>query len=437
MSAIHMKALSIFCLIALGAALVGCGGGSAGADIASTKTGSFINSPTKGIRYVASPSGLTGLTDENGRFSYRAGDTVTFSLQLGGSNLTLGSLTNPGAENSVLSLSVSGNGSSLAIAQLLETLDRSQLDGKMDVSEVTLPTNSALRSGLANALGKSTIPSEAITSIAASVQEFLNASGIRLKYGSVGVTANQALNNLAVNPVNRPLVESKVEAMQHDGISTILTIQDRPSFVNIITTRSGKTEYEGLFGVIRSNLEWDFRAPSTANSDYVKGGTYTLSNSNKTGNFTVSGNLGGGLFEMKSADSEAFTFTTYDNTYGDFGSSNAVILKTVTLNDVYGKTFRLIGGCGNGTDNVLTVNTSGVSSDSCGTELHGATWSTGPFDNVLRIKPNNGKNLFVGITRIEKSGQGGNLPSGATGSFIGVSNTNYNVQPLSMSFVIQ
>ena len=43
-------------------------------------TGSFVDSAVQGLRYQAEPSGLKGLTDADGNFRYRAGDTVTFYI---------------------------------------------------------------------------------------------------------------------------------------------------------------------------------------------------------------------------------------------------------------------------------------------------------------------------------------------------------------------
>ena len=68
-----------FTFIAVLALLTACGGGGGGDSTVATSSGVFVNSPTKGITYFASPSGLTGTTDENGTYSYKSGDTVTFS----------------------------------------------------------------------------------------------------------------------------------------------------------------------------------------------------------------------------------------------------------------------------------------------------------------------------------------------------------------------
>lgn len=47
---------------------------------APTSTGVFLDAPVQGLSYSGSPSNVSGTTDADGRFEYRDGDTVTFSL---------------------------------------------------------------------------------------------------------------------------------------------------------------------------------------------------------------------------------------------------------------------------------------------------------------------------------------------------------------------
>ncbi len=53
----------------------GGGGSTPGAD----SQGVFVDAPVAGLNYVTS-SDITGITDSEGRYNYRAGDTVTFSI---------------------------------------------------------------------------------------------------------------------------------------------------------------------------------------------------------------------------------------------------------------------------------------------------------------------------------------------------------------------
>ncbi len=74
-------------------ALVACGGGGGSGAApapapapAPAQQGYFIDSGVDGLSYSSSPSGLSGVTSNGGRFDYKTGDTVTFyvgNLQLG------------------------------------------------------------------------------------------------------------------------------------------------------------------------------------------------------------------------------------------------------------------------------------------------------------------------------------------------------------------
>ena len=71
--------ISVFLL-----ALSGCGsGGDSGGGtppVATPSVGVFVDSPVQGLGYTCVPSGLTGLTNVSGQYSYMPGDTVTFNL---------------------------------------------------------------------------------------------------------------------------------------------------------------------------------------------------------------------------------------------------------------------------------------------------------------------------------------------------------------------
>lgn len=86
----HIRPLS-FALSSLLVAMTvaGCGGGSD--STAATLTGIFSDDPVQGLTYVTS-SGLEGVTDADGKFQYRAGDTVTFYVG-GKTGVSLGSVT--------------------------------------------------------------------------------------------------------------------------------------------------------------------------------------------------------------------------------------------------------------------------------------------------------------------------------------------------------
>lgn len=68
-------------------ALAGCGGGGSSGD-APIQSGVFTDSAVAGLSYTTS-SGLSGVTDQEGRFQFREGDKVTFKL----AGVTIGEAT--------------------------------------------------------------------------------------------------------------------------------------------------------------------------------------------------------------------------------------------------------------------------------------------------------------------------------------------------------
>ena len=130
--------------------LAACGGGGGGETVigdsgspavvaSQTLTGVFVDAPTKGLAYKALPSGLSGVTDVDGKFKYRDGDKVAFKIATTGGDINLGAIvvsvpTNGDAVVSVLSLP---NGQ--ASAQILQTLNKGN-SANIDVSNVSLST---------------------------------------------------------------------------------------------------------------------------------------------------------------------------------------------------------------------------------------------------------------------------------------------------------
>jgi hypothetical protein len=415
------------------ALLAACGGGGS----TNTQSGTFINSPTKGIKYSASPSGLSGVTDENGKFTFQTGDTVTFSLDLGASVLTLGSVTNPSATTSVLSLSVPNGGDPLVVAQVLETLDKSSIDGKMDVSGISLPSGNAAITAISSALSTSSVSAANISSIATAVQTVLTASAAgNLKNGVNGVSVSDAMSNLSKNTANQSLLETKVQNLSYDGTSSITDLRDKVAFTSWIIKSNGTTSYFGRFGLLTTTA-FDYRNPYSSTQYQQANGTYTVSNNNRTGNWTGSGEEpGSGTFTIKTSDSKSFVITYSSSTDGESGSVTGTFLMPLTLADIKSKSYTIPKGCSNGSNNVVSINSVGIASDTCGTSINGSTWSNGPFVNTLQYKETNGTLHYVGVTRLDKKGGVGNLPTGAVGALADISNTNYSSQPEAISFIV-
>ena len=146
----------------LTAGLTACGGGSSGSGGGSSsdlsnniKTGRLVDSAVAGIEYETS-AGVTGLTNDNGEFRYKEGDTVTFrvgSLNFG--TVDAGKLITP--------KELAGGDSDKAanIARVLQTLDD---DGIPD-NGITITENARERAGIQNPIDVATADLDASKSI--------------------------------------------------------------------------------------------------------------------------------------------------------------------------------------------------------------------------------------------------------------------------------
>lgn len=111
----------LFLTLSSMALLTACGGGGSDSSGAPTLVGQFIDSPVANVAYRTS-SGLSGTTDAEGQFNYRAGDTVRMSI----GRVLLGEAR---ASETLTPLDLVGAGSDIdhpkvvKLLQLLQTLD--------------------------------------------------------------------------------------------------------------------------------------------------------------------------------------------------------------------------------------------------------------------------------------------------------------------------
>ncbi len=137
-----MRFIKVIFPIAVSVALVACGGGGGSdsdsdegaADLLNKKQqGYFIDSGVDGLNYTSSPSGLSGVTSNGGRFDYESGDTVTFyigNLQLGGA-AAAGVITPMGLADT----NDPADSKAINISRLLQTLDADgDPDNGIDIS---------------------------------------------------------------------------------------------------------------------------------------------------------------------------------------------------------------------------------------------------------------------------------------------------------------
>lgn len=142
--------------------ITGCGGNnSSGNTNNDTLTGTFIDSPVKGLFYETAT--FSGYTNENGEFNYKSGETITFSL----GNMKLGSVNAQSKitpltltdENDLNNISAKATG----IARLLQSLDNNSSNGailsipqsliNLDIKGLDLESDADLNTILTRAQG--------------------------------------------------------------------------------------------------------------------------------------------------------------------------------------------------------------------------------------------------------------------------------------------
>ncbi len=102
---------------------------------ATSETGYFLDAPVENLSYATS-SGLSGATDIEGRFQYRVGDTVKFSI----GNLVLGESA-PNGDNLITPTELAQNDANLTttILRLLQSLDSdSNTSNGITISQVVI-----------------------------------------------------------------------------------------------------------------------------------------------------------------------------------------------------------------------------------------------------------------------------------------------------------
>ncbi len=107
--------------------LSGCGGGGGGGGSSSTTTGvstaTFIDSPVTGVEFESATQ--SGVTDVNGNFTYKEGESVTFHI----GNLYIGSSAPKNGKVTPLDIVNTSNISDAKVVRILQTLQTLDSDG--------------------------------------------------------------------------------------------------------------------------------------------------------------------------------------------------------------------------------------------------------------------------------------------------------------------
>lgn len=334
--------------------LTACGGGSNSIENASQPLVSvFVNAPAKGVIFKTS-SGLFGVTNANGEFNYRVGDVVEFSLDLGAEKIVIGktTFTSAKAETSVLSL-VGDEINSLAVSQILQTLDVGTEVGKMDLSGISLSPAviSSIKSGMRNTIDASA----RVSSIAS---ELTNA-GYTPKNGVSGVTTADAISRLSTQPSNQVHLKSIVTSIAEDA-TPLSVVYDKTYFViSYEVDSNGESSMKPYFEIIGSDGTFVLKSPSRSYS-----GAYVLSQDGKTGNYNDFYNRTGS-FRIKIGGNSNY-FLEHNRSDGLSGYLTGAIVSDLMVSDFFNKTISITNGCSEGVNAVYVFASDGSWTNSCG-----------------------------------------------------------------------
>jgi hypothetical protein len=350
--------------------LTSCGGGGGGSNsiqnISQPLVSVFVNSPAKGISFNTS-SGLSGVTNANGEFNYRVGDVVEFSLELGGDKVVIGSTTfnSVQAETSVLTLTGTGI-NSLAVSQVLQTLDIGTLVGKMDFTGLTLPADT--RSNIKEALVSTAAASSRVANIASDLQS----NGYTPKNGVSGVNTAEAIARLSTQTANQQYLKDLVAAIPEDTTPLSL-IFDKTYFIIEEAYNVGVVEPRYKFGTIFSNGTYKFAEPDDSYE-----GSYIVSNDGKSG-FWTDLEFRTGTYRIKIGDSSNYYLESFqgDNSFHTFITGS--LLSNLSVDHFFNKTITVVNGCSSGVDAIYTIDSVGAWANSCG--------SVGKFKDIVNATP--------------------------------------------------
>ncbi len=310
---------------------------------ATTYSGAFIDAPAQGLTYSASPSGLTGTTDASGAFRFQAGDTVTFSLGVGGSNvLNLGSVAPAAPSSGTAELFVLTLANGIQVAQVLQSLNYGS-GSAMNVSGITLPAADTSNLNIYVSTGGTVLPAGDSTDLQMLAQAQQDA------------TVNGA------TPTSTTFVDS-------GGASVTATITALAQTVSGLSTSGTVTLSSLLPGSVVFSQSLNVSSGGTSSIDYSidyfnTNGSIAAVSSNPddpinqdTTTYTTSGNV---LTTVNSTETDTITVPYIDSVQGLWTGSSSdgstaagtyVFLQSLTQSMIAGKTLTvtgaLSGACG-------------------------------------------------------------------------------------------
>ncbi|MBF0424887.1 MAG: hypothetical protein HQL66_03595 [Magnetococcales bacterium] len=215
-----LSPVALFPSLVISLLFAACGGGSGGdsggsatttsagtaasTTLATPSIGRFVDAPVQGISYTTAT--LSGITDSNGAFLYRTGETVTFKV----GDVLLGSAS---GTSTVTPITLAGAGATSAspiavnIASFLQSLDQNGGSGSSIViphtASVALKSTDASNGATVQALNaagfaNSGTVSGAVTSIVQSVVRQYNTSATAVSSAAAQTAMESSLTSLGI-----------------------------------------------------------------------------------------------------------------------------------------------------------------------------------------------------------------------------------------------
>lgn len=333
--------------IALGTTLAACGGGYGSSSSSSsymtppptpastTLNGSFVDALTMGLTYSASPSGLTGTTSSSGVFQYKAGDTVTLSLNVGGSTpITIGSAQPVAPASGNVQLFVLSLQNGLQVAQVLQSLNHSASSGVIDVSGLMLSAAAVAAINAYTSSGGVTLPTgQTDVQMLAAAQSSNTAAGTTFTMPG-GASIAETLTNL----------NSTITAMTSAaGVSLSSLLPGKTVFYQGILSQNGTIGYSTGFIYFSSSSDTENQTGSggtiTAGTYGTSGNVLTITNSGAVSTITIAyEDASQGLWSDMRSDGlmGSGSWDFIDTTF----SASTIAGQTLTLNGI------TTGACG-------------------------------------------------------------------------------------------
>lgn len=325
---------------------------------ATTYSGQFLDAPTQGLAYSASPSGLAGTTDANGTFRFQPGDTVTLSLGVGGSNsLSLGSVAPSAPSSGTAELFVLTLANGEQIAQVLQSLNYGS-SSAMDVSGLVLPSSDVTALNTYIASGGTVLPASDSTDLQmlAQVQQDATVNGATststtfVDSGGASVSATIAA------------LEQTVSGLSTSSTVTLSSLlPGKVVFSQGLNVGTGGGASSIDYSIDYFNSNGNIAAVSSNPSDPINQDTTT---------YTTSGNV---LTTVNSTETDTLTIPYIDSVQGlwtgsssngSTGAGTYVFLQSLMPSMIAGKTLTVTGALSSACGSVplqLVVDAAGAS----------------------------------------------------------------------------